>query len=76
MKLPTLLPRNSLPRSTTEDEEMSDPVAPAAEGNTADTSALIEESVRTNLDNHQTLLRLLDEGEKVSVLSSLHRNTK
>ena len=58
-----------------EDEDLidSDPASTSTEDiNQSDVSASsqsennLEDSVRTSLDNHQTLKRLLDEGEKVA----------
>ena len=77
MKAPSLLPRNSLVphNDTLEDEDLidSDPASTSTEDiNQSDVSASsqsennLEDSVRTSLDNHQTLKRLLDEGEKVA----------
>lgn len=73
LQTPSLLPRKSLTRSETiEDEELAELAAAAAASNQEETSqetSSLEESVRTNLENHQTLLRLLDDGEKVRTTS-------
>ena len=81
LKTPSLLPRGSLCKSETLDEEdiansgsvSTDDINQSEPGsaNQSETSAE-EAAIKSDLDNHQTLLRILDEGEKVNVYHELH----
>lgn len=76
LKAPSLLPRGSICKSDTLDEETSpnpgslstDDInqSDATTGGQSETSAE-EAAIKSDLDNHQTLLRILDEGEKVNI---------